>query len=416
MASAPYTVKWGILATGGIAQTFAKDLLADPGARGVSDVRHEVVAAASSSSRDRAVQFLQEVGAGSAAKAYGSYAELVVDPDVDIVYVATPHGHHFQNVMLALELGNKHVLCEKAFTVNAAQARKLVATARARNRFLMEAVWTRYFPLSVQVRDLVQSGAIGTVYRVVADNSLNNNTDDPDKLAFPDSNRMVNKDLAGGALLDLGIYSLTWLFQILYHLQTPTGTGADRKKEAPRVLAACNPYVRTGADEQTTVVLQFPQHHSQGVAMTSMRVGTGVNRDQPSGPAILIQGSEGEIQVMGPAYKPLQYRVFKRIKDADGSDAAAAAAPKVVDLPIPKDTRPGVTWQGHGMFWEADEAARCLRDGKSESATLPLEESIVIMETMEEALRQGGITYPDVITTDVYDKDSPLNTGKPVQA
>ncbi|ERT00033.1 uncharacterized protein SPSK_09302 [Sporothrix schenckii 1099-18] len=401
---APYTLKWGILATGGIAQTFSKDLLADPSARGTDDVRHEIVAAASSSSAARAAEFLKEVGAGADAKAYGSYAELVVDPNVDIVYVATPHSHHFQNTMLALEAGNKHVLCEKAFTVTAAQARQLVATARAKNLFLMEAVWTRYFPLSIQIRELVKSGAIGTVYRVVADNSFNSNADSSAAsiLTYPDDNRMVNLDLAGGALLDLGIYSLTWLFQILYHLQSED----EANKEAPQVVAAMNKYARTGADESTTLVLQFPGHRSQGIGMTSLRVATGVGSTQQSVPAILIQGSGGEIQVQGPAFKPLAYRVIKK------SDETNASAVPWIDVPIPEDKRPGSKWAGHGMFWEADEAARCLRDGKKESATLPLSESIVIMETMEEALRQGGVVYPELITTDVYDKNSPLNTGK----
>ena len=131
-------------------------------------MRHEVVAAASSSSKDRAVDFLNLVKAPSSAKAYGSYHELVADPDIDIIYVATPHSHHFQNAMLALQAG-KNVLCEKALTVTASQARKLVETARAKNLFFMEAVWTRYFPLSIQVRDLISSGAIGTVYRTVGE-------------------------------------------------------------------------------------------------------------------------------------------------------------------------------------------------------------------------------------------------------
>ncbi len=378
----------------------------------MDDVRHEVVAAASSSSKERAAAFLKDIGAGAGAKAYGSYAELVDDPDVDIVYVATPHSHHFQNVMLALERGGKPVLCEKAFTVTAAQARALVAAARAKGLFLMEAVWTRYFPISVQIRALVQAGAIGTVYRVVADNSINSNdvsapSASPSILSFPNAHRMVNPDLAGGALLDLGIYSLTWLFQILYHLQPQAG--AD--KEAPQVVAAINKYAHTGADESTTVVLGFPRHQSQGIAMTSLRVGTGVGPAQQSGPAILIQGSAGEIQVMGPAYKPLQYRVIKRAEGAGGAAASASETPWI-DVPIPQDTRAGATWGGHGMFWEADEAARCLRDGQKESATLPLSESIVIMETMEEALRQGAVAYPELITSSVYDENSPLNTGK----
>ncbi|KAL2264133.1 hypothetical protein VTK26DRAFT_1654 [Humicola hyalothermophila] len=391
MASAPYTVRWGIMATGWIAEVFTKDLLTNPATRDVHDVRHEVVAAASSSSKDRAVDFLNRVKAPSSAKAYGAYHELVADPDVDIVYVATPHSHHFQNAMLALEAG-KNVLCEKALTVTASQARKLVETARAKNVFFMEAVWTRYFPLSIKVRELIASGAIGTVYRTVADLSLNNNAADG-KVTFADSHRMVNPDLAGGALLDLGVYSLTWVFQTLYHLQ------AEDAKEKPQVAALVNKY-HTGADESTTIVVQFPNHKSQGIAMTSLRVGTNVDGLNTAGPAIRIQGTEGEIQVMGPAYCPLQYRVIRK---------GGGGKVEVVDCPIPKDPESGV---GHGMFWEADECARCLRDGLKESKTLPWSESVAIMEVMDEALRQGGVVYPEVITTDVFDPQSPLNTGK----
>ncbi|OTB11377.1 hypothetical protein K445DRAFT_340120 [Daldinia sp. EC12] len=390
MASQPFTLKWGIMATGGIARTFTKDLLANPASRDVHDVAHKVVAVASSSSKESATSFLEKVKAPEGAKAYGSYAELVNDPDVEIVYVATPHSHHFQNTMLALEAG-KHVLCEKAFTVNAAQARKLVETARAKNLFLMEAVWTRYFPLSIKVRELVQSGVIGKVHRVIADNSFD--CQGPDgTYQFSDEHRMVNPALAGGALLDLGVYSLTWLFQILYHLQP------EAEKEAPRTLAAINKYA-TGADELTSIILQFPKHNAMGIALTSLRIATNTDGHNSGGPAIKIQGTKGEIHVMGPAFSPLQYRIVRK----DG-----AGKVEVVDCPIPKD--PERDW-GHGMFWEADECARCLRDGKKESDTLPLSESIVIMEVMEEALKQGDVKYPDVITTDVYDPKSPLNTG-----
>ncbi|KAI0130609.1 NAD(P)-binding protein [Daldinia grandis] len=391
MASQPFTLKWGIMATGGIAQTFTKDLLTNPASRDVHDVAHKLIAVASSSSKASATSFLEKVKAPEGARAYGSYAELVNDPDVEIVYVATPHSHHFQNTMLALEAG-KHVLCEKALTVTASQARKLVETAKAKNLFLMEAVWTRYFPLSIKIRELVQSGAIGPVYRVIADNSFG--CDGPNgTLTFPDEHRMVNPDLAGGALLDLGIYSLTWLFQILYHLQP------EPEKETPHTVAAINKY-STGADESTNIILQFPKHKSMGIAMTTLRIATNTDGQNGGGPAIKIQGSLGEIQVMGPAYSPLQYKIVR--KDGGGKV-------DVVDCPIPKD--PEREGWGHGMFWEADECARCLRDGKKESSTIPWSESIVIMEVMDKALKQGDVKYPDVITTDVYDPKSPLNTG-----
>lgn len=133
-------------------------------------MRHDIVAVSSSNSVQRAQDFIKSTQCDESTKAYGSYAELVADPNVDIIYVATPHSHHFQNTMLALE-ANKHVLCEKAFTVTASQTRKLVETAKAKNLFLMEAVWTRYFPLSIKIRELIQSGAIGTVYRTIGKHS-----------------------------------------------------------------------------------------------------------------------------------------------------------------------------------------------------------------------------------------------------
>ncbi len=123
------TYRWGIMATGGIARAFAKDLLVDPSTRGVTDVHHTITAAASSSGAANAQRFLEDVQAPGAVRAYGTYAELVRDDNVDIIYVATPHSHHYQNVMLCLDAG-RNVLCEKAFTVNAAQARALIDKAR----------------------------------------------------------------------------------------------------------------------------------------------------------------------------------------------------------------------------------------------------------------------------------------------
>jgi len=389
MVSSTTTCRWGILATGGIAATFAKDLLTNPATRDVHDVKHEVVAAASSTSASRAQDFLKDIQASPSAKAYGSYAELVKDPNVDIIYVATPHSHHFQNAMLALNAG-KHVLCEKALTVNAAQAKQLIRTAKAKNLFFMEAVWTRYFPLSIKIREMVTDGVIGQVHRVIADLSLGEGKENGD-IAFDDSHRMVNLDLAGGALLDLGIYALTWNFQILYHCQ-------PKPREAPKVVAAINMYNRTGADEMTSMILQFPKHNSMGIALTSLRVSTDPDGKNTAGAAIRIQGTKGEIQVMGPAYRPTHYRVI--MKDGDGEA-------EEVECPIPTD--PDRENWGHGMFWEADEAARCLRDGKKQSETLEWEESLVIMETMDSVRRQGDLLYPDVIETDVFDANSPLN-------
>jgi len=263
----------------------------------------------------------------------------------------------------------------------------------------MEAVWTRYFPLSVKIRELVTLGAIGPVHRVVSDLSIANVKEDG-SLTFADEHRMVNKDLAGGALLDLGIYSLTWVFQILYHCQS-------KPREAPKVLAAIHQYEKTGADESTTMILQFEKQKSVGVAMTSLRVDTRPGGTDVAGPSIRIQGTKGEIQVFGPAYRPTSYKVIK-------GDAPQGQVENV-ECPIPRDPeREGPKghekegW-GHGMFWEADEAARCVRDGKLESETLEWDESILIMETMDEVRKQGGLNYPELIETAEFDAASPLN-------
>jgi len=327
-------------------------------------------------------------------KPYGTYGELVADPDVDIVYVATPHSHHFQNAMLALHAG-KHVMCEKALTVTAEQARRLVQTAREKDLFFMEAVWTRYMPLSIQVRELVRSGEIGDVSRVFADFSINM-AGDGGKLNFPESDRMVNPNLAGGALLDLGVYPLTWIFQILYHLQP----GAE--KEKPTVTSSLTKY-HTGADDNTVVVCQFPRHKTIGIATTSFHPAVRLAEVGNNTPAIRIQGSKGEIQLTTPACRPTEYRVIKENEEKE-------VVVKVVPNVIPTD--PDRDGWGNGNYWEADEAARCIRDGRTESSTMPHEESIVIMEVMEEALRQGGVVYPELITTDEFDPNSPLNTGK----
>ncbi|MCJ1374913.1 hypothetical protein MMC20_006146 [Loxospora ochrophaea] len=382
--SSVHTIRWGILATGGIAEQFVKDLLIDPATRDVSDIKHTVVAAASSTSSSRAKSFLEECKCPASAAAYGSYDELVHDTNVDIIYVATPHSHHYQNTMLCL-LAGKHVLCEKSFTVNAAQASKLVETAKAKNLFLMEAVWTRYFPLSVQIRKMVQNGDIGTVHRVIADNSFGIDVETD----FGTTHRMTNMDLAGGSMLDLGIYSLTWVFQILYHTLPPS------LRKPPSVVSSITPYTPTGADEMTSMILNFPtapgshspSPSSHGIALTNFRVATDPDGRNTARPAIRIQGTKGEIAIDGPAYRPTRYRVIPR-----GPKNQPPGDVKEVVCEIP----------GHGMFWEADEAGRCVRDGKLESEGLGWEESVVIMQVMDTVRQQNGMRYPEKIETTEY--------------
>ncbi|KIW93041.1 uncharacterized protein Z519_06890 [Cladophialophora bantiana CBS 173.52] len=389
--SSPKEIRWGIMATGWIAQTFVKDLLVDPSTRNVKDIRHVVTAVASSSSLSSAEKFVSNfVSASQSTKCtpYGSYEELVKDTSVDIIYIGSPHSHHYQNSMLCLA-HNKPVLCEKALTVNAAQAKVLYKTAKEKHLFFMEAVWTRYFPLSQMIRKHIMDNDIGEVVRVISDLSIGAV---PEK-DFDLGHRMVNLELAGGALLDLGIYALTWVFQTMYHTLPPQ----LRQQSRPKVIgAAMTPEPRTGADESTLILLEFPKSTPAGktkahaVATTAMRVSDDPARGHESKcdvetPAVRIQGERGEIQVYGPIYRPIRYRLVPKDKTAEILDR--------------KFEFPGGC---HGMMYEADAAARCLVAGELESETLPWAESTLIMETMDETRKQGGLVYPAAIETTEY--------------
>lgn len=349
-------------------------------------------AAASSNSQSRAATFLKEVGAPDSARAHGSYRDLIGDANVDIIYVATPHSHHYQHTRLALEAG-KHVLVEKPITVNAEQARILFALAKEKGLFLMEAVWTRFFPLTRSIQDLVASGRLGEIKRVYADLSFWNNVE----TEFGTQHRMVNMDLAGGALLDLGIYSLTWVFLILYHLQSD-------KKTAPEVKGAMSLYAATGCDEMTSIVLNFPgagvgkteggegNGDAHAIALTNIRVSHEPNTNHPSADPVRIQGTLGDITVAAPSYRPLSYTLIPAQNANRGKLADFKYETKTFEIP----------GNGHGMFWEADECARCIRDGRLESDVMGWEESEVVMRVMDEVRRQGGLKYPEAIESTEY--------------
>ncbi|OAX81704.1 hypothetical protein ACJ72_03948 [Emergomyces africanus] len=356
----PFNIRWGYMA-------FARDMLIDPSLRGASDISHTISAVASSSSRESAQKFISDISIPQPCAAYGSYEDLVNDPNVDIVYIATPHSHHFQNTMLALNAG-KHVLCEKALTVNAAQARILVETARQKKLFLMEAVWTRFFPISVQIRELIRKGEIGEVLRVIADTSCGST--DPEG-EWGTTHRMVNLDLAGGVLLDVGVYSLTWVFQTLYHTRP-----LAQRKPPSSISSQMVHYHATGADESTTILLEFPQstpagtHKAQAVAMTNFRLISDPDGKWSAGPSVRIQGTRGEIQVFGYPFHPDSFKVIPLMIAGETGDERQIR--EVVG------EFPG---NGAGMYWEADEAARCV---------------------MDEVRRQGGLRYPDEIESTEY--------------
>ncbi|PYI01424.1 NAD(P)-binding protein [Aspergillus sclerotiicarbonarius CBS 121057] len=354
---------------------FVKDLLHDPASRGVGDVSHLLLAVASSRSTEIAQQFLDRIGAPSAL-AYGSYDALVADPRLDAIYVASPHSHHYQNAMLALRAG-KHVLCEKPFTVTAGQARRLVETARERGCFLMEGMWTRFLPIAVEIRQRIQDGAIGPVLRMFADNSIGT-----DALRELRNSYLTKKELAGGALLDLGVYPIHWVFQALHQLP-------DRQPRT--ILSTTAPLGSAGVDESTTMLMTFPANPPysssvQAVVSASLRA-TG----DPDGqtPVVRIQGDRGEIQVYGRPWCPSKYRIIKREQRFD-------MVGEVEEFPVP------IPGGAHGLCFEADEVARCVRDGRLESAGLPWKESLAVMEILDEVRRAQGLSFPDVIETEEY--------------
>ncbi|BAE63471.1 unnamed protein product [Aspergillus oryzae RIB40] len=344
---------------------FAKDLLIDPSTKGAHDVTHNLVAVASSTSLQKAQDFLSAVNAPPSTAAYGSYESLLADPTVEIVYISTPHSHHYQNARAAL-LAGKHVLLEKAFTVNAAQARILVQLAREKKLFLMEAMWTRFFPLTLYVRQLIKDGAIGTVQRVVSDRNLGRDIE----TLYGTEHRLVNPALAGGALLDLAIYPLTWIFQILHH-DSPPASGTS--KPAPHVSGSLVKYAPTGVDETATVIVTFPESKTQGVATASLRVAS-----DPTDPGVRIFGDKGQIQIFGPAARPLSIAVVTY-----GEGGPEVVERKDFEIPV-----------GHGLFWEADACARYLAKGETESDVMPLDETLLIMDVMDRVREENSLRYP----------------------
>lgn len=274
------------------------------------------------------------------------------------------------------------MLLEKPATVNVAQFRILTSLAQQKNVFLMEAVWTRFFPLSLEVVEMIRSGALGQIKRVFADFSFWNDVE----AEFGTSHRMVNMHLAGGALLDLGIYSLTWVFQALYHAVP------EDERKAPSVVSAMGKYV-TGADEQTSVVCDFGGAH--GIGTTSIRVASTPNAEYVGQDDIRIQGTLGDLTI-NYAPRPKSYTLTPASSKSRGQPAQFEYGTKEFD-----DSPGG----GHGMFWEADECARCVREGKIESEVMGWRESEEVLWVMEQVRNEHGIVYPGGIESVEYPLD-----------
>lgn len=321
-------LRWGILATGGIASAFASDLR-------TAGLDLVAVGSRSQVSADAfAARF-------DIAHAHASYQALVEDPDVDIIYVATPHPMHHAGAKLALEHG-KHVLVEKAFTVTRAEAEDLQRVASERGLLAMEAMWTRYLPHMVRIRELLAEGALGEVRAVTADHTQLI-TSDP-------AHRLNDLALGGGALLDLGIYPISFVWDVL---------GAPTSVQATARLMA------TGADSEVATVMT----HSGGAISTTLSSSRGAGAN-----AATIVGTEARIEIDRVWYTPTSFRVV-------GPDGAVRES-YVSEV------------DGRGMQYQAFAAERLVSEGNPAGDILPIAESVAIMGTLDEIRAQIGVRYP----------------------
>ncbi len=323
-------IRWGILGCGNIANKFAADL------KWVNDAE---LAAVASRSQTKAAELSTKYGA---RHAFNSYEALVACPEVDAVYIATPHGLHCDHTLLCID-HKKAVLCEKAFALNSSQVRKMIAAARKNDVFLMEAFWTKFLPQYQKVESLVKSGSIGEIKMIQADFGFKAPTPGPQRLRDP--------LLGGGSLLDIGIYPV---FLAISLLGSPT-----------EIQATMQPYP-SGVDEQIAIVMKFKNGALANLSSTFAAV-TPVEAT--------ITGSEGYI------------RMSNRFHNA------------VANVGMIKDSLPaeiGAIYKevGYGYQFEARHVVECLQNGLKESPVMTHSDSLLLMETLDTIREKCGIRYP----------------------
>lgn len=345
LAATGDALRWGVVATGSIARTVTADLAL---------LEDAILQAVSSRGQQSAESFATEFGfathyydGGPDGLGAAGYLQLVADPTVDVVYIATPHAAHYDIAKAALEHG-KHVLCEKALTITAAEARSLIGLAREKKLFLMEAVWARFVPGFQRALEILESGELGEVKWVRAD------------LGFPapldDSARIWAPADGGGALLDISVYPLLWAWGTLGQPETVHATGE---------LTAL------GVDAQNTLTLSYANGaQAQLISYLSSH-----------GPrAAAISGTEGYMETIGSVNNPQGLRI------SVGWDNQRT---EMFEHP------------GSGYTYQLREVTRCIQAGLIESATMPLDDSLAIMELFDDARRQLGVVYANDTRTDL---------------
>lgn len=327
MALSDGTIRWGILGTGFIAGLQTADLRENG----------FTVQAVGSRSLDSSKAFAEKHGIPTS---HGSYEDLVRDPDIDVIYIATPHPLHHANALLALNSG-KHVLVEKAFAMNAREAREIVDLAASRGLVTLEAMWTRFLPHMIRIREIIAAGTIGEIRKVVASHNQSLPTDP--------AHRLNNPDLGGGALLDLGIYPISFAFDLL-------GT--------PSAIHASSSMTATGVDRQTAVIFEYD---GGAQALVDCEL------DAASANRALVIGTRGWIDIQHTWYTPVPFTVHA----VDGSVVERYEQP--------------VT--SRGMQFQAAEMERLVAAGETAGSILPPSQSVAIMTAMDEIRRQIGLTY-----------------------
>jgi predicted dehydrogenase len=318
---------WGILGPGGIARAFAQDLNFIPG--------HTIAAVGS-----RSLANAQKFSANFGGTAYGSYEELVADPAIDAIYVATPHPAHHDHVILALNAG-KPVLCEKPFSVNAREAQSMIDAAARNGVALMEAMWARFLPHYAKVREIVESGVLGPILSIQADHGQ--------RLADQGIQRLIEPALAGGALLDLGVYPVSFAHMILGNPAHITSHAVMTDK---------------GVDAQTSMVFTY-ESGAQAVLTTTMIEQTPCRA--------VVAGLNGWLEIDRTFYNPAAMRVVLN----DGT---------VTEYPN--------TYKGHGLREQAETFKQLVQSGNLESEILTWKDTVDVMKSLDTVRAQIGLKYP----------------------
>ncbi|HEY4226439.1 MAG TPA: Gfo/Idh/MocA family oxidoreductase [Pseudolysinimonas sp.] len=322
-------LRWGILGTGWIATQMTSDLI----------LTGHAVTAVGSRTQQAADAFAAAHGIPTA---HASYEDLVADPQVDAIYVGTPHPFHYENTVLALNAG-KHVLVEKPFTLNATEAQKIVDLAASKKLVVLEAMWTRWMPHMIRIRELLAAGALGELRSLIVDHDQ--------KLPTDPARRIQNPDLGGGALLDLGIYPISFAWDLF--------------GEPSSVYALSSPTPVTGVDQNDAIVLGYPSG-------TKAIINTVLDAAGPN--TAVIVGTEARIEIDPTWYFPTSFSLI----------APDGTVTERFEQEVP----------GRGMQFQADELERLVAEGELAGTILPPSETVAIMGTLDEVRRQIGLKYP----------------------